>query len=81
MALTKQTLIDRIEILEDGQLQVRQATRIFEDGKMISQTFHRHVVSPGDDVTKEDERVKKLANLLHDKTTVDAYKRKVKNGS
>ena len=74
MTLIKQTVIDRIEILEDGQLQVRQATRILEDDKIISQSFHRHVVAPGDNVKDEDERVKRVANLLHDKETVDKYK-------
>jgi hypothetical protein len=78
MTLTKQIVIDRIEILEDGQLQVRQATRILEDGKVISKTFHRHVVAPGDDVKSEDARVKKVAGVLHDKATIDAYKDKQK---
>lgn len=73
MTLTKEIVIDRIEILEDGQLQVRQVTRILEDGKIISQAFHRHVVAPGDDMTMENERVRKVANLLHDKATVDEF--------
>ena len=46
MALTKETVIDKIEVLELGQVQVRTATRIKEDGVQLSQSYHRHVVDP-----------------------------------
>jgi hypothetical protein len=43
MALTKEVVIDKIEVLELGQLQVRRATRVKEDGTVLSTSFHRHV--------------------------------------
>jgi uncharacterized protein (DUF2345 family) len=46
MALTKETAIDKIEVLEMGQVQVRTATRVMEDGVQLSSSFHRHVVEP-----------------------------------
>jgi hypothetical protein len=46
MALTKETVIDKIEVLELGPVQVRTATRIKEDGVQLSQAFSRHVVEP-----------------------------------
>jgi len=46
MALTKETVVDKIEILEMGQVQVRTATRVKEDGAVLSSSFHRHVVEP-----------------------------------
>jgi hypothetical protein len=46
MALTKETIVDKIEVLEMGQVQVRTATRIKEDGTQLSQSFHRHVIAP-----------------------------------
>ena len=49
MALTSETHIDKVEILEDGQLQVREAKVIYEDGKEISRTYHRMVLDPGRD--------------------------------
>jgi len=58
MALTEDTIVDSIDVLPDGQIQVRRATRVFRDGEEISKSFHRHVVSPGDDLSKEDPRVK-----------------------
>jgi len=67
MALTKEVVIDKMEILEDGQIQVREATRYLEDGVIKSQTFHRHVVAPdlaSADLDKEDARVKLVADAL-----------------
>jgi hypothetical protein len=64
MALTKETVVDKIEILENGNIQVRQAIRIMEDGNLLSQSFHRHVLQPGDDLTNEDPKVVSIANAL-----------------
>ena len=62
MALNKTIVVDRIEVLEMGQIQVRTATVIDEDGTQISRTFHRHVLNPGADLTGETERVTGIAN-------------------
>ena len=46
MALTKETVVDKIEVLEKGQVQVRTATRVLEDGVQLSSAFSRHVLVP-----------------------------------
>ena len=46
MALSKVTVVDKIEVLEKGQVQVRTATRVLEDGVELSSSFHRHVIDP-----------------------------------
>jgi hypothetical protein len=46
MALTKETVVDKIEVLEMGQVQVRTATRVLEDGVALSSAFSRHVLAP-----------------------------------
>ena len=46
MALSKVTVVDKIEVLELGNIQVRTATRVLEDGVELSSSFHRHVVEP-----------------------------------
>jgi hypothetical protein len=61
MALTKEVVIDKVEVLESGAIQVRQATRILEDGNPLSQSYHRHVLQPGDDLTNEDPKVQAIA--------------------
>jgi hypothetical protein len=72
--LEKITVVDRIEVLENGSVQVRTKTAIMEDGKQISGTFHRHVVAPGDDYSQEDDRVKAICKATHTKSVVDVYK-------
>lgn len=74
MTLTKHNVIDMIEIVENGSVQVRTATRIVEDGQTISETFHRHVVAPGDDYSGEDARVQAICSAMHTPAVVEAYK-------
>ena len=62
MALTKEVVIDKIEILESGSIQVRQATRVLEDDVVLSTSYHRHVLERGADLTGEDPRVVAIAN-------------------
>jgi hypothetical protein len=64
MTLFKQTLIDKIEVVESGAIQVRTATRILENNEVISQTYHRHVLQPGDDLTNEDAKVQAIAAAI-----------------
>ena len=73
MALEKQTVVDLIETLENGCVQVRTATRIVENGQIISQTFHRHVVNPGDDYSQEDNRVKAICAAIQTPEVVAQY--------
>ena len=72
MALTKEIVVDKIEVLELGHIQVRTVTKILEDGVQLSSSFHRHVVEPstksgdplawGDtDISGEDARVQAIA--------------------
>jgi hypothetical protein len=74
MAITKELIVDRIEVLENGCVQVRTKTAIMEDGKQISGTFHRHVVAPGDDYSAETDRVKAVCAATHTADVVNAYK-------
>ena len=74
MALEKIAVVDRIEVVENGCVQVRTKTAIMEDGKQISGTYHRHVVSPGDDYSAEDARVKAICKATHTAAVIAAYK-------
>lgn len=61
MALIKETVVDKIEILENNAIQVRFAVRVLEDGEILSQTYHRHVLQPGDNLAEEDPKVAAIA--------------------
>ena len=74
MALEKIVAADRIEVLENGCVQVRTKTSIMEDGAQISATFHRHVIAPGDDYSAEEARVKAICKATHTAAVVSAYK-------
>ena len=74
MALTEETIQDRIEIVgEFKHIQVRTATVIKRDGVEISRNFHRHVVSPGDDASAESDDVKALVTQFHTDAVITAY--------
>jgi hypothetical protein len=61
MALTKEIVIDKIEVLESGAIQVRQATRVLEDDVVLSTSYHRHVLEKDADLTNEDPKVAAIA--------------------
>jgi hypothetical protein len=82
MALTKETIVDKIEVLEMGQVQVRTATRVLEDGVALSSSFHRHVVEPSTkasgswadtDISGEDARVQAIATATWTSAVKTAY--------
>jgi hypothetical protein len=73
MALEKTAVVDKIEVLENGAVQVRTKTAILEDGEQISGTFHRHVVAPGDDYSAEDARVQVICKAVQTPAVVAAY--------
>lgn len=74
MSLEKIVVVDHIEIVENGCVQVRTKTAIMEDGQQISGSFHRHVIAPGDDYSQEDARVRAICKATHTKAVVEAYK-------
>ena len=81
MALTETTIIDKIELVENNSIQVRTATIIKKDGTEIAKTYHRHVVSPGDNVTNEDPRVQAIANAIWTDEVIAAYQALIANNN
>ena len=88
MALTKEIVVDKIEVLELGHIQVRTVTKILEDGVQLSSSFHRHVVEPstksGDplawgetDISGEDARVQAIATATWTSAVKTAYQEMV----
>ena len=74
MALTEETIVDKVEVVgEFNHVQVRTATVIKRDGEEISRSFQRHVVSPGDDYSAEDSKVQGICAAVHTQAVKDAY--------
>lgn len=67
MSLTKEVVADKIEVVtaENGPVvQVRTATRIIEDGEVISSSYHRHVINSGDDYSSEPANVRAVCSAV-----------------
>lgn len=73
MALEEQSVVDKIEVLLLGQIQVRRRDQILKDGVEVAATYHRHVLSPGDDLTNEDPRVVAIAEATWTPEVIAAY--------
>jgi hypothetical protein len=73
MALSKETVVDQITVTENGIVLYREATRIMEDGKQLSQTYHRTSLTPGQDVSDQPANVQAIAAAAWTAEVVSAY--------
>ena len=74
MALEKVVEVDQIEVKGEYSIQVRQATKVLDDGKQIGGvSYHRHVVHPNSNWSGEDAKVKKIADSLFDADCKEAW--------
>ena len=73
MSLTKEINVDKIEITENGVVQVRQATKIIEDGNELSKSYHRWTISPGQDYSDQPDNVKAICAVAHTPAVIAAF--------
>ena len=73
MAITKETVVDQITLTENGIVLYREATRIIEDGKVLTQTYHRTSLTPGQDLTDQPQKVQDICNTVWTSDVVTAY--------
>lgn len=73
MALEEKSVVDKVEVLLNGSIQVRRRDQILKDGVEVASSFHRHVVNPGDDVSNEDPRVAAIAAATWTDEVIVAY--------
>ena len=74
MALTEETLQDKIEIVgEHKMVQVRTATVIKRDGVEFTRSFSRHVIAPNANISSESTEVKAICNVVHTDAVKAAY--------
>jgi hypothetical protein len=73
MSLEKQVKIDKVEVVENGTVQVRQATIITEDGNQISRTYHRWCITPGEDYSAQEQQVQDICKVSHKPEVIAAY--------
>jgi DNA-binding transcriptional LysR family regulator len=71
--ITKQTVVDQITVTENGTVLYREATRIIEDGKELTKTYHRSSLTPGQDLTGQPEKVVAICNTAWTPEVIAAY--------
>ena len=88
MAITKETVIEKIEVVGSWNVQVATDTVIKEDGVELSRSRHRHVLQPytsskdsddkwthtDTDISGEDSAVQAVANAVWTDTVKANYK-------
>jgi len=73
MSLDKEIKIDRVEVVENGTVQVRQATIITDDGNQVSKTYHRWCIVPGEDYSTQEQQVQDICKVSHTPAVIAAY--------
>jgi hypothetical protein len=79
MSLDKQIKIDRVEVVENGTVQVRQATIITDNGNQVSRTYHRWTIAPGEDYSDQEQQVQDICKVAHTEEVINAYKAQQEN--
>jgi len=73
MALTERTEIDKIEVVNNWNIQVRQATVIEKDGVQVARSFHRWVLTPDMDISGQEQKVQDICNVAWTDEVKAAY--------
>lgn len=73
MSLEKVSVVDQITVTEHGNVLWRISHRIMEDGSMLSQSYERNSMEPGDDVSRAPANVQAIAKLVWTPEVVEAF--------
>ena len=77
--LTEDSVISQIGVDEHGNVSVRRSTRVYRDGVMIAETYHRKVLSPTDDLKGEDPQVIAVAKAVRTPEALAKHAARVAN--
>jgi hypothetical protein len=77
MALSEVKVIDQIEVVENGTVQVREATKIMKDGEEIAKKYHRTSLTPGQNLTGQPAQVVAICNAAWTPEVIAAYEAEI----
>lgn len=77
MTIEKATVVDQITIEENGVVFARQTTILSEGDQVLSRSYHRTSLVPGQDVTSYPENVQTICKAAWTPEVVQAYKNSV----
>jgi len=73
MAITKRMFVERVTVLEDGQVEIVERTQYFDEGFVVTSRKDIRLIDVGDDVAAESELIKDVVDgKLHKKSRKDA---------
>jgi len=75
MALSEKVIFGKIEILEDGQIQLREDIIVMRDNIEITRMFHRRVIEPDENHNETDSRLVSVINAIWTPEIITKYKR------
>lgn len=65
-----------MSILEDGQINLREDIVILRNGVEVTRLYHRRVIEPGSDVSKESGKIKAISQIIWTPQVVTEFRRK-----
>jgi len=69
----KQTIVDRIEVLQDHTVAVRYLVTVTEDGLPFAEQVKGNYFKPGDDYSAEEAKVQTICAAAHTPEVIAAY--------
>ena len=73
MTLSKTETTDKIEVLHNGVIQVRVCTEVLNEGSLISKTYNRYSLQPGDSLVNENATVTAIAQAVWTPEVISTY--------
>jgi hypothetical protein len=74
MALTKEKVIDKIEIFRNGVVQVRETIEIYENGELLGSKYFRYIYNPLTPLAEiSNLRVRAICNFIWTDAVKAAY--------
>jgi len=71
--LEKQESYSSIELKEHGRVQLRKTTKIIEDGNVLSESHHREMRYPDQDITDLPDNIQAVINAYWTQDIKDAW--------
>jgi hypothetical protein len=71
--LTTKLTIDLIEVMQNDVIRVRVKTLVLSNDVQIAESFEHRVIAPGNDYSKEDDRVKAICAAVHTPEVIAEY--------
>jgi hypothetical protein len=81
MSFSEQSIVDKIEVVQNGTIHVRTTTNILKNDVVVASNVSRKSFPPGSDISGQDEKIQTIAASLWTQELIDAYNEQVKKSS